>query len=207
MAPMLDIAGTDFERAKSLLKLANVNYSTPTSDNLDNFIYVPSLKLYVAENKTLFGKNWFESDKKLQSNGERMLTPLEFVEFLKYTRINFPKIYEDITTIRSPWRAEWINADFKVKDNKLYINSEILDRNTLMEDKRISLEDYLNKNHTPQGLPNKNVKSGDLYYWYPRSDNNSVARFYADSVRTDLCCNRNRSYWDSDLGVRAVRHK
>lgn len=210
MAPMLDIARKDFERAKSLLKLANVNYSVPSSDNSNDFIYVPSIKFYVAKQRSHLGKDWFECHRELQSNGERMLTFPEFIEFLKYTKDNSLEIYKDITEIRSPWRAEWIDADFKTKGKNLYINSHqdsrLLDKNTLMEDKRISLEDYLEGNHTSQGLPSKKVKSGNLYYWYPRSDNNSVARFCADSDSANLYC------WSpscrlSALGVRAVRHE
>ena len=85
-------------------------------------------------------------------------------------------------------------------------NSEVLDRNTLMSDKTpgISLENFLEKNHTSQGLPNKKVKSGDLYYWNPRSDNNSVARFVAVSDRALLYCVV-PSDRDSVLGVFAVK--
>lgn len=117
------------------------------------------------------------------------------------------KYLMDIIGVRSPWRAEWIDADFKVKNKRLCINSEPLDKNTLMEDRQISLEDYINNNHTSQGLPSKKVKSGDLYYLYPRSDNNSVAGFYAGSGKAGLDCCRGPSNWDSSLGVRAVRHE
>jgi hypothetical protein len=222
MAPTLDIAGKDFERAKSLLKLANVNYSIPASNSSDDFVYVPSINLYVARQRTLQGKNWFECHKELQNQGERMLTLPEFVEFLKYTENNLPEVYKDITEVKNPWRAEWIDADFKTKGRNLYVNSshildskgnlipqvsEILDRNTLMIDSRISLGDFLHRNNTSQGLPTKNVESGGLYYWYPRSDNNSVARFGAGSGRTSFDCDGNPSSRDSDLGVRAVRHE
>lgn len=149
-----------------------------------------------------------------------MLILPEFIEFLKYTKENYKEIYNEITEVRNPWRAEWLDADFKVKGKDLYINynhildsngnlipknSEILDKNTLMKDKGISLEDYLNKNQTSQGLPSKEVKSGDLYYWYPESDNNSVARFDADSDRADLYCGWDPSDGYSYLGVRAVK--
>lgn len=130
----------------------------------------------------------------------------------------------DSIGVMSPWRAEWLDADFKLKDNQLYINynhkldekrnlipknSEILDKNTLMTDKTsgISLDDYILKNHTNQGFPNKKVKSGDLYYWYPRSDNNSVARFGADSIRADLDCGRGPSDRGANLGVRAAKQR
>jgi hypothetical protein len=72
-----------------------------------------------------------------------------------------------------------------------------------MKDKTpgISLDDYINNNFTDQGLPNKNVKSGDLYYWNPRSDNNSVARFGVGSDGAGLDCDGGPSGTDSSLGV------
>jgi len=192
-----------------------------SSPNLEGFIYIPSIKLYVAKERTHLGKDWFESHKSLISEGLRMPTIPEFIEFLKYTKTNFPEIYKEITEVRSSWKAEWLDADFKVVNEKLHINcyhvldsngnlipknSELLDNNTLMENKTpgISLEDYLTKNHTNQGLPSKNVNSGDFYYRYPISDNNSVARFYVYSVWTLLDCNGYASGRGSPLGVRAV---
>ena len=87
-------------------------------------------------------------------------------------------------------------------------NSEILDKNTLMKDKTpgISLENWL-ETSTKQGFPSRKVKSGDLYYWSSRSDNNSVARFYAYSGGAGLVCGRFPSGRNADLGVRAVRHE
>jgi len=196
--------------------------------NLDNFIYVPSLKIHVAKQRTHLGATWFDAHKELQKEGLCMPTIPEFVEFLKYLKSlnnkEFQEIYNDITQVRSPWRAEWLDADFKMKDKDLYINfnhvldsngnlvpknSSILDKETLMKDKLpgISLDNYLESSHTKQGLPNKKVKSGSLYYQYPRSDNNSVARFDALSGRAPLSCGRDPSNWASGLGVRAVRHE
>ena len=197
--------------------------SSSTEKDTNDFIYVPSINLYVAKERTLLRKNWFECHKELQANGERMLILPEFIEFLKYCKINYQDIYKEITELRNPWRAEWLDADFKTRGRDLLINynhvldssgnfvsqnSEILDKDTLMKDRTpgISLEDYLNNNHTSQGLPTKKVQSGDLYYWYPRSDDNSVVRFDADSDRANLNCGRDPSDQYSDLGVRAVRH-
>lgn len=190
-----------------------------SSDNSD-FIYVPSIKLYVARQRTHLGKNWFESHQKLQNSGEKMLTPLEFVEFLKYTKQNHKDIYNEITEVRAPWRAEWLDAYFKLKNNKLYINSnhtyqngnlipqtsEVLQVNTLMKDKipGISLEDYL-QNPTKQGFPTKKTKSGNLFCWAPMSDDNSVERFDAGIYRANLSCNTNPSGRYSVLGVRAAK--
>ena len=208
--------------------------------NRDDFIYVPSINLYVAKERTHLNKNWDESHKFLQEQENKMLTIPEFTEFLKYLKNSNNKeywdIYKDITEVRksnslrdiievrksNSLRAEWLDADFKVKNNKLHINSnhvldsngkiinynsEPLDKNTLMKDKTpgISLEDWIN-NPTRQGLPNKKTKSGDLCYWYPRSDDNSVAGFCVGSGGAGFGCGRGPSGRDSYLGVRAVRH-
>ena len=204
------------EKVKEILE----RYASLQKDN--RFIYVPSINLYVAKERTCLGENWFDCHKLLQANNERMLILPEFIEFLKYCKTNHPDIYKEITEVRNPWRAEWIDADFKTRGKDLVINynhildsngnlipydSEILEKDTLMKDKElgISLEDYLDNSHTKQGLPNKKIKSGNLYYWYPRSDNNSVARFCAGSGGADLDCVRVPSYRYSALGVRAVR--
>ncbi|MBI2003887.1 hypothetical protein HYS72_00280 [Candidatus Pacearchaeota archaeon] len=191
--------------------------------NKDDLIYVPSIDIYVDKERTHLGKKWFEAHKLLQEQGNRMLIIPEFIEFLKYTQENHKDIYNEITEVRNPWRSEWLDADFKVKNKKLYINynhkldlngnlipknSEILNKNTLMEDKMpgISLENWL-KNPTKQGLPNKNIKSGDLSYWYPRSNNNSVAWFYANVGWAGFDCNWYPSNSPSSLGVHAVVEK
>jgi len=190
----------------------------------EDFIYVPSINLYVAKERTHLNENWFECHKLLQANGERMLILPEFIEFLKYTKTNFPNIYKEITEVREPWRIEWIDADFKVKGKNLFINynhildsngnlvpqnSEVLDKNTLMKDKNlgISLENYLVSGHKNQGLPTKSCAGGNLYYWHPRRDNNSVARFDADSDRASLSCNWSPSNQYSSLGVRAAKQR
>ncbi len=190
--------------------------------NQGDFIHVPSINLYVSKQRTLQGKNWFDAHSELQRKGSRMLTPMQFVEFLKYARENHKDIYNDITQVRGPWRAEWLDADFKVAGKKLYINynhvldsqvnlipknSELLDSDTLMKDRTpgISLEDWLDSSHTIQGFPSKSCKEGSLYYWYSRSNNNSVSRFGVDSDSADLSCGRYPSGMYSVLGVREAR--
>ncbi len=200
---------------------SNSQASPANAPNLDGFIYVPTVNLYVAREKSFLGENWFDCHKGLLGENSRMLTIPEFVEFLKYTKVNHKDIYDDITEVKSPWRAEWLDADFKVKGEQLYVNynhildssgnlipkdSDALADDTLMTSRTpgISLEDYLD-NHTPQGLPKSDVKEGKLYYYAPMKDNKSVARFDADSGGAFLSCYRGPSGAISDLGVRAVR--
>ena len=224
-----------------MVKKETINHQTESKEhNEKDFIYVPSLELYVAKEKTHFRKNWFESHKLLQEQGNRMLIIPEFIEFLKYLKSQsnnqeYQNIYKNITGGKNYWKAEWLDADFKInpkldffrEDNnilRLLIrynhildsnrnlipkNLKYLDLNTLMKDKTpgINLEDFLNYSHTTQGLPTKEVKSGNNYYWYPRRDNNSVARFSSVNDKASLVCNGNPSYANSNLGVRAVKEK
>lgn len=128
--------------------------------------------------------------------------------------------FEDIFKVRSPWRSEWLDTDFKQENGKLYIktkhiyqgdnltpqSSKILDTNTLMESRTpgISLDSWLEA-PTKQGLPLKKTKSGNLYYWVPMSDDNSVVRFNANSVSTNLNCNWAPSTRNLVLAVRAAK--
>jgi len=216
--PIKEIPKVNKKKGSNLEKKAGETQIVNSVVDVNEYIYVPSINAYFTKERLYNGKNWFEAHKELQSNNQRMPTIPEFIEFLKYVKVNYEDLYKDITEVRNPWRANWLDADFKLKGKDLYINynhildskgnlipknSEILDKNILMTDKTpgISLDDYINNNFTDQGLPSKNVKSGDLYYWNPRSDNNSVARFSADSDRANLYCNRIPSYTYSALGV------
>ena len=206
-------------KAIEVLGLGQRRFDLETKSSNDDFIYVPSIKLYVAKERTLLGENWNECQEELHSKNQRMPTIPEFSEFLKYTKENHQDIYKEITEIKIPWRSEWLDADFKMQGKDLSVNYHIfdsdgriikklekLDKNTLMKDKTpgISLASWLN-NSTNQGLPQKSVISGDLYYWVPMKDNNSVAEFYAVGVRASLDCGRNPSVADCDLGVRAAK--
>lgn len=214
MAPTINVS-------EETLKTLNPSvYTLVTPSNDSDFIHIPSINLHVARQRTHLNKNWFESHRALQENGQRMLTIPEFIEVLKYAQENHKDIYEDITKARSPWRSEWLDADFKQKKNKLYIHSkhvyqgdnltpqssEILDTSTLMKNRTpgISLESWL-KAPTKQGLPSKKTESGNLYYWAPMRDDISVAGFGALSGRAGLACDRGPSGRGSGLGVRAAK--
>ncbi|MDO8528670.1 MAG: hypothetical protein Q7S06_02145 [Nanoarchaeota archaeon] len=205
MAPLIEVS----EKTLKGLEQLGVSYTLRQKTSNDS-VYVPSANLWVAKQRTLQEKNWFETQKELRKQGLSMQTPLKFVEFLKEIKNNHPEIYEDITGVREPWRAEWFDAFFEKRQDGLYMltenkaRTEKLDGNTLMNDRRIDLESWVN-NPTSQGLPRKDVREGNLYYWYPRAD--SVAWFYAGSDRANLNCGRNPHYWYSGLGVRATRHE
>ena len=192
------------------------------------------LKLRLGNNDQGFiGDITFEKAKKLCLGLDGfMTTPSYFVEKLKL--LNSGKAFDgagrnlssskanqalnDITELRNPWRAEWLNHKYSQKDSGIFVTytkfvngklelvTEHLDEDTLMEDKTpgISLDDWVN-NPTSQGLPRKDVKKGSLYFWKPRE--NSVAGFGAGAGWVGLYC-----FWDhagsySALGVRLIREK
>ncbi|MBI5803182.1 hypothetical protein HY448_00670 [Candidatus Pacearchaeota archaeon] len=207
MAPIIEVSDSVMED----LERMGVPYKLHQSKSVDlerDYVQLPS-GLYVARQRTLLGKSWNEAHAGLKMQKSRMPTPIEFVEFLNYVRKNNPKLYNEVTQVRSPWRAEWIDALFEKREDGMYIltenktKAEKLDDDTLMEDRTpgISLDSWLN-NHTSQGLPRKNVEKGDLYFWAP--ENGSVARFYAGSDEADLNCYGGPFDWGSNLGVRAV---
>ena len=216
MAPIIEVTDKFLKGLNSRdYKLRNDLKDKSSNKNTNEFIYVPSINLYIAKERTHLNKNWKDCWTELQSQNYQMLKINEFREFLKYTKENHKDIYNEITEVNSPWRGEWLDANFKVEKNELYLLTENESKkekleDCLMKDKNpgILLEDWINgKNISSQGLPNKNISSGNLYYWYPRSDNNSVARFGAFDGRTLLGCCRDPSYADSGLGVRAVKEK
>ena len=204
-------------------RATNPQTAIPTTPR-QGMIYVPGINLNFAKQRSHPGLNWNQAHEALASERLRMPTIPEFIAYLKYlkedpTNQEFQEIYNEITQVREPWRAEWLDADFKLVNGVLNINynhtiqngkliprnSEPLDGNTLMENRTpgISLEDWL-KFPTSQGFPRKDIVKGDLYYWAPMSDNNSVARVNDYSDRADLYCSRNPSSRNSDLGVFVV---
>src|SRR3989344_8018814 len=56
--------------------------------NKDNFIYVPSINLYVAKEKTLFNYNCENTHSELHKNNLRMYNPQEAKAFLDYLSLN-----------------------------------------------------------------------------------------------------------------------
>ena len=214
------------ERALAKAKQKEQTPPTPpieTKDK-DNFIYVPSVNLYFAKELSHLGKNWHEAHNLLQQEECKMPTIPEFIAFLKHLRTapanqEYQRIYNNITEVRDPWRSEWLDADFKVINKILHINyNHVLKNGALTPQNSEKLEDCLMENKTPgisldewlsnptlHGLPKKDISDGDLYYYTPRKDNNSVTRLDAGSGRVDLDCDRDATYLSASLGVRRAK--
>ncbi|MEA3414308.1 MAG: hypothetical protein U9Q99_02170 [Nanoarchaeota archaeon] len=129
------------------------------------------------------------------------------------------KLFEDKVKKQSPWRASWLDNDFKTNGEDLEVHynhifyrkkkiidykSEVLDKDTLIENKQIDVLDYITKNHTSQGLISKDVKLGKFYSYNLGEDNNSVAGFYAVDNRAYFVCDRNPANRLSYFGVESV---
>ncbi len=190
----------------------------------NGFIYVPAIKLYVAKEKTLHGKDWYQTHKELHKQNLQMLTIPQYFEFIDYLKQNKNSIQEaeqildEMLAKRDPGRAEWLDADFKVINKNLCINynhrtinNKLTPQNSERLEDCIMKDSYVAIEFNKQGLPIKKsidssyIQDKNIYYWYPRSDNNSVARFYANSVRAFLDCDRNPSFSNSSLGVRVAK--
>jgi len=235
--PEMQISSKQEEKSKIILPATNIqnpeDYIILEGKTYDNYSYSD---LLVAKQKTLFNKTQDECHKELNKQGNFMLAIRQFADFLtllksgkafdgagnKIDSKELEQILNEIVEVRSPWRAERLDADFKVYNGVLHINyehrvnsngklkpnySEKLE-DCLMQDKTpgINFDDWL-KNANKQGLPKSDVKKGKLYYWYPRDDNNSVAGFDADSDWAGLDCSGYPGDRDDSLGVRASVEK
>ena len=220
MAPIIELSDKEYMRVKKLgirHKLIEENKPLSTgTENKEGFIYVSSMNLYVAKERSHLRKNWYEANKALLEEDSRMLTIPEFVNFLNYLRKNpsheNTQIYKDITQLTNPWRVEWLDAYFEKRKDGFYVltgnkaTAEKLET-ALMENRTpgISLDWWL-KNPTLQGLPrSEDVVKGNLNYCYPR--NGTVAGFVAYSSGIDLECDLDPSVIDTGpiFGVRAAK--
>jgi len=190
-----------------------VNTNTSNQPDIKDYIYVPSINLYISKEKILHNNDWNDTHKKLKDQGLRMPTIPEFLEFIKHIKSNpnnqeYGLIIKEILEVRSPWRSEWLDAYFEQENNQFYIytNNKTIKQpleSCLMEDKTpgIDFSDLLD-NPTKQGLPKSNVKDGNLYYWHPR--NGTVVGFSAWAV---LDCSRDPQFSSSAFGVRRTKIK
>ncbi|MDP4012260.1 MAG: hypothetical protein Q8R00_01500 [Candidatus Nanoarchaeia archaeon] len=200
--------------------------------------------LLVSKERKYHNHTWNQVHKSLHDEGNFMLTIRQYVDFLnllksgkvvydgtgkKVNPQGVTQILNEIIEVRSPYRAEWLDAKFRKQSKKgfkgiLGVSEFMVDyghrivngplqpkyseplEDCLMTDRDpgIDLEDWL-QNATSQGLPLPNANNGSLHYWFPRDQH--VAGFGADSDRVGLDCDRNPQYSNSGLGVRQAREK
>jgi len=123
-------------------------------------------------------------------------------------------LFDQITAIRDPRRAEWLDAKFESgtityysieQDGTVKKITESLD-DCLMQDKSpgISLDSWL-KTANSHGMPTENTQDGNLHYWFPRKG--AIAGLLAGSFLAGLSCCRDGTGRDDSLGVRVTRMK
>lgn len=186
--------------------------------DLSGFIYVPSINLYIAKERTLHGKNWSDTHRALHKQGLQMPTPYQFLQFVDYLNTNLAvpdreQILDDILEKKDPWRAEWLDAKYFEKDGDLWVAYDHRpDKKGRLQAKREKLEGGLLEDcyidissFNKPGLPLKKTSKKDVYYYSPVAD--CVARFVAYSVGASLGCGRNPADVNDSLGVRAARKK
>ena len=193
--------------------------------NLSDYLLLPSHDIYVAKERSLKGNNWHNTHKEAHKQKARMLTLKEFADFLlllrsgkaedglgnKIAKAELDNLYLDITEVRDPYRAEWLDAKFEVINGVLNLNYlHRISRKVSIPRYSVPLETCVMKNckvelssFNNQGIPTK--EGTDFNYWAPTKGR--VARFIADAGGADLDCD---GYPDSSyggLGVRLVREK
>jgi len=218
MAPIIEVSDevlADLNQLRIKYKLREGSRTVKSKTECrDGFIYVPSANLYFAKQRTHLNLDWSDAHEELKAEGLRMPTIEEFRKTLNYLKNSQNQehfeLYNEITEVRNPWRANWLDAYFEKRKDGFYIltanktKAEKLE-DCLMKDKilGISLENWIEgKNVTSQGLPKLNIDDGKLYYWYPK--NGTIAGFLAVSGRAVLDCGTSPSGRDPSLGVFAV---
>ncbi len=107
--------------------------------NLSNYILLPSHDIYIAKERTLQGKNWFDAHEELHKQNARMLTLKEFAEFLKLLKSGkafdgtknkvdsreLETIIKEIIEFRNPYRSEWLDNRYSKKGGILEIRSKL----------------------------------------------------------------------------------
>jgi len=180
--------------------------------------------------------HWFEQLPLLEHFNSQRLTLRQFKDFislLKEAKDGRKKLYDGLGSIvdeneinkildvlikkEDPWRSEYLDTKFEVKNDKVILHEghyvdntnlslpleqrikakykkEIDKDSILMQDGFTSFK-YLND----YGLATK-IEGNEVYYSYP--SNNAVAGFSADSDWAGLVCDRNPGDSDGALGVR-----
>ena len=195
-----------------------------------------SAKEYEGTGPEFVGNMNFEEAIMLNKEaGNATLSPVLYREFLKLVKEGIDgkvvydgtgnhlqkdrliQVFNEITEVRAPYRAEWIDAKFSKQGRKMRMTYPIF-KNNAWEYATEELEGHLKRNKTPgisleswlkkaspHGLPLTKFTKGELYYWAPVDGD--VAGFWADSGWADFGCYGGPSYRNGGLGVRAVSPK
>ena len=170
----------------------------------------------ISINRFHHNNNWDQTHKLLQNNNQYMPNLLDSNELdrqllnheARYADGSLipPKIQDEIFNeryeVRSPWRAEYLDAKFKQREDGLYLltNHIVQQNGSLKPQTEELLEDTLMKYRSPginlkewikdpnkHGLPKSNISRGSLYYMCPEDE--KVAGLDAECAGFGLYCN------------------
>ena len=199
-----DIKGVQKNPSVQPAQSQPVVFPTPASNirNPQDYIIVPGASygkysypdLLVSTSRFYFNSTWQEAHEKLakESSPAFMLTPRQFVDFLKVLRsgtaydgtdkklssAKCDEILGDIYEQRSPQRFEWLDAKFEsrggllgVIGSKRFISYEhTIQNGQLVSAHSEKLTDYLNKNMAPGG------PGIDLTSWIENANEHGLPR-------------------------------
>lgn len=202
-------------------------------DPHEGWIYVPSIEMEFAPGISYKGLGWFETHKEIIPKGYVMPTPRQLWELVFHLkenldRPNYSRVLDSILKKApdsvSSWRAEWLNAFFSWKPNKMCIQNinDVKKGQVLLNDKgelkpylvgdcrrvNISSKAYISEEGlaTLSANENEDYKMGEnIQYWGPRD--NCVAKLLVCGKSADLACHQIAPYaGDSHTGVRLARY-
>jgi hypothetical protein len=198
--------------------------------NPRDYIYIPQHNLVIAREVGYKGRNWNDTLDALADDGLIMPRIDHFTTHFTNVRDavndwNKPLLYADGTPMTKEgvdqlWKylsstdrqgidicCSWLDAKFVESGGKLKIETDHRRNSSpnIYDLKRYTSGKFVDLKFNDQGLPTRksgreNYSQGDnIYFWEPADG--AVAGFYADSVRSDLDCDRNPSNFNSSLGV------
>ena len=177
--------------------------------NLSGYIFVPSINLHVAKQRTHLGLSWYKTHEELQKENLKMPTIPQFLKYLKFlqddcgyqNRSEAQIILNDVLKPRS--HGEWLDAKFlKIQDNLTISYNHKLDSNGNLkpDNNELLLLDCLKENcwvdifgsANVQGLPTRelgnNYEEGKNAYFLPPLNHMVVAWLGGDSSGVGLNC-------------------
>jgi len=219
---LLDAAGIEYKLVQPVQAPVVASDQKPVRRN--DYILLPKesqkgnysqIDLLVPFERTHLNSRWVDcaTPQLLAKEGGYMPTIRMHVDFLKLIKSRkafdgngrkissaiLKELYDDVTAVGNPWRAEHLDAKFGngvityhliEKDGSVRPVTESLG-DCLMEDKLpgVDISSWL-RTANILGLPTSKTKNGSLYFWTPRE--NAVAGFGAYSSWAILSCD-----WDS----------
>lgn len=154
----------------------------------NDFLYVPSINLYVQKESFILGEPFSESRDRMYRLGERFSNAYEFFEFLKEAKKSDPQLYQKIIT-NSEGGGEALDTEIgndstgkiKIRTSSFDMFGKIIEKYERLDEetmrprflgggffghgdshekfRKISLEQLLDGGYTPQGFPKFTIDS------------------------------------------------